>query len=70
MSDWHTRDVNLAPCLKPADVCESGVHFICGTTNGHARAGLHREPDNGANAEKNKRADGQFDVGLLHIKTS
>ena len=69
-SDWHAGDENLAAWLESADVRESGVHFVGGTANGHARAGLHREPDNGGDAQKNKRADGQFDVGLLHAKTS
>ena len=70
VSDWHARDENLAPCLESADVRESCIHFIGGSTNGHARAGLYREPDNGDDAEENKSADRQFDVGLLYMKTS
>ena len=67
-SDWHACDENLAAGLESADVCESGVYFVGGTTDGRARASLDCEPDNGGDAQENKRADRQFDVGLLHAK--
>ena len=55
-SDWNAGDEDLASWFKPADVCESGVHLVGGPAKGHARAGLHCEPnDNGDSREEQTR---------------
>jgi hypothetical protein len=69
-SDGHSRNENLAAGLEAADVRESGIHFVGGTADGHPRSSLHRKPNNSGDAQENKSADREINVGLLHAKKS